>query len=107
MSMTCGVRGGLREAGSMRPSNSGPLSPHLAGPLQALAQLLHALAPDELFALATAPDKVVDLGHGPVEDGNSEPPAFHVEDEVLAHDGESYEPDISRHCCAGSNHGIR
>jgi hypothetical protein len=62
--------------------------------------LVHAALSDSgsyLEALASAIDKVVYSGCGAVEYGHGEALALHVENQVLTHDGETNETNISRH----------
>src|SRR5207237_7726274 len=66
----------------------------LAGPLEAGDEVLEVGGADEPLALAAAVDERLDLLGVAVEHGAGEPAALHVEDEVLAHDGEADETDV-------------
>ena len=48
----------------------------------------------DVLALSAAFHELVDLLHGAVENANAESLAFHVQDQVLAHHGKTYESDI-------------
>ena len=67
---------------------------NLAGSLEVGSQFLDAVASDNVLALCTAVDEVVDLGDCSVVDGNGEALGLHVHYEVLAHDGKSDQSDI-------------
>ena len=70
-----------------------------AGPLQAGHEFLHAVTANDVLALRPTLEEVVNLAHGPIETGNREPLAFHVENEVLPHYGETHQPDIRLSFC--------
>ena len=76
----------------------------LRGVLRAATSSLTECAADDLLALGPAGHEVVDLRGGAVEDGDGEAVALHVQDEVLAHDGEADQSDVGG--LAGSGHGI-
>ena len=48
-----------------------------------------------LVPLASLAEKFVHLGDGAVEDGHGEAVVVHVENEVLAHHGQSDQSDVS------------
>lgn len=50
-----------------------------------------------LEPLTAAIDELVNTSSSTVENGNSEAIAFHVENQVLAHDGQTNKTNISRH----------
>ena len=53
-----------------------------------------AVAADQILVFSSAVDERIHLGGGAVEAGHGEAFAFHVEDEVFAHDGEADDADI-------------
>ena len=70
---------------------------HLAGALEVRAELLDAVAADELLARAAARDELVHLLDGAVVHRHGEALALHVEDEVLAHHRQSDQSDVCFH----------
>ena len=73
----------------------------LARPLERRDELLRRVRADELLPLPAAVDELVHLGGGAVEDGDGVAAGLHVEDEVLAHDGEADQADVG----GGGGHG--
>ena len=65
------------------------------GRLEQADEFFNGVRADDLRALGLVGDEVVDLGDGAVEDGDLEAVVVHVEDEVLAHDGQADEADIT------------
>ena len=65
-----------------------------AGGFQIVAQLLDGVAADEFFTGTATVDEVVNLFHGTVVNGTGEAVAFHIEDQVLAHNCETDQTDI-------------
>ena len=63
--------------------------------LEQADHFLDGVGADDLRALGFVGEEVVDLGDGAVEDGDYEAVVVHVEDEVLAHDGQADETDVS------------
>ena len=63
--------------------------------LEQAGELLDGMRADDLGALGFVGEEVVHLGDGAVEDGDLEAVVVHVEDEVLAHDGQADEADIT------------
>ncbi len=67
----------------------------LARVFQVARQFLNAVAADNRLALGATRDECVHLFHGAVVAGDGEPLARHVENNILAHDGETDETDVS------------
>jgi len=67
-----------------------------AGALEEGGELLGGVSADDVGALGFVGEEVVDLGGGAVEYGHFEAVVVHIEDEVLSHDGEADEADITR-----------
>jgi hypothetical protein len=65
-----------------------------AGTLQAGTQFLDGMCADNGFAGTTAVNEFVDPAGRAIEYGHGETMAFHIEDEVFAHDGEADQADI-------------
>ncbi len=68
---------------------------HFPGPLEGAHQLLDGVAPHDAFALGPAGQEVIDPCPGAVVDGHHVAVAFHVQDEVFAHDGQADQADVS------------
>ena len=66
----------------------------LAGALERSHEVLEAVRPVDVLALAASFDESVDLFYGTVEYTDVEAFAFHIEDQVLAHDGKTDESDV-------------
>jgi len=64
------------------------------GGLEALAELLDGVGADDVGALGLVLEEVVDLGGGSVVSADFEALVVHVEDQVLAHDGETDETNV-------------
>ena len=58
-------------------------------------KLLDAVGTDDGLALGLVFQKAIDLGNGSVESYDSEAVVSHIEDEVLAHDGQTDEAKVS------------
>ena len=67
----------------------------LSGSLEGLDEFLNGLATNDVGSLGFVVHKVVDLGSGSVVGGNGESLVVHVEDQVLTHDGQADETDVS------------
>ena len=81
----------------MNASTAGPGLDHqhdLAGPLQAGAEFRDRMRADDATPLPAPLDEVVHLGNGSVEDRHGVTVSFHVQDQVLAHDGQADKADI-------------
>jgi len=52
------------------------------------------MSADDLGALGFAAEEFIHLGDGAIEDGDGEAVIIHVENEVLAHDGQTDESDV-------------
>ena len=62
----------------------------LAGPFQQAGHLLDGVGADDVgVAFGGVVQKVVDFGNGAIEGHHGIPVVAHIEDEVLAHDGQS------------------
>lgn len=72
---------------------------HTSWPLEVLAKFLDRVISLDLGAFCFIGEEIIDLADCAVEDTDLESVVVHVEDEVLAHDGEADETDItlSRH----------
>ena len=70
----------------------------LARALDAGDELLGRGGADELLALAAPADELLHLVGAAVVHGDGVPAGLHVEDEVLAHHGESHETDVGGRC---------
>ena len=66
-----------------------------ARPLQQLDQLFDRVRADDLRALRLVVDELVHLGDGAVEHGHLVAVVVHVQDQVLAHDGQADQADIT------------
>jgi len=75
---------------------------HLARGGEGVDQLLEGVAAHELLARRPARQEIVHLARGPVEHGHAEPPALHVESQVLAHHRQPDQSEIALvcHCLA-------
>ena len=67
---------------------------NLSGSLEGRDEILEARRPVDVLTLAPVRHEVLHLGDRTVEDAHAEALAFHVEDEVLSHDGETDESYI-------------
>ncbi len=67
---------------------------HLAGSSEVAGEFLQALTADDLLVPCPASQESVDLRHRAVETSDGETLAFHVQDQVLAHDSEPDQADI-------------
>ena len=82
---------------SITASTAGPRLDHdhdLPRPLQRADQLLDRWRADDLLPLGPALDERVDLRGRPVEDGDGEPVALHVQHQVLAHHRQADQADV-------------
>lgn len=68
---------------------------HAAGCLELGDKVLDVLCADDGFAFCFVLDEVLDFADGAVEGYDGEAVVGHVEDEVLAHDGQADEAEIS------------
>ena len=66
----------------------------LARSLERGDQVFDRMSTDEFLALASTVDKLVNLRRRPVEDSHGIAAAFHVENQVFAHDGEADQADV-------------
>ncbi len=64
--------------------------------LEQADELFDGVRADDLGALGFVGQEVVHFGDGAVEDGHLEAVVVHVEDEVLSHDGEADQADVTR-----------
>ena len=67
---------------------------HPAGSLEGCHEILKRVGSVEVFAGAASCDEFVDFLYGTVVHAHAEAFAFHVEDEVLAHDCQADEADV-------------
>ena len=67
----------------------------LAGTGEGGDELLEGLGRDDVLPLGAALGELLGHGRGAVVDADGEALALHVEDEVLAHDGEADEADVA------------
>ena len=67
---------------------------YLAGRCKRLHQILQRMGPVEVLACSAAVYEFVHLLNRAVENTNAEALAFHVEDEVFAHDCQADEADV-------------
>ncbi len=65
-----------------------------ARPLQRRSELLYRVGPDDILPARLAVDEPAGLAVGAVIDRYAEPVAFHVENEVLAHDTEAHQAEL-------------
>ena len=68
---------------------------HAARAFEQRDQFRERMRADDLGALGFAAEELIHLGHGAVEDGHGEAVVVHVENEILAHDGQSDQCDVS------------
>lgn len=68
---------------------------HATGLLELLAELLDGVSADNRLALGLVLEETVDLGDGTVEGNNSEAVVSGVEDQVLTHDGQTDETEVT------------
>ena len=67
----------------------------LAGPCEGSDEFLECLGGNDPLSLGAALRELLGHGRGAVENADGESLALHVEDEVLAHDGEADEADVA------------
>ena len=63
--------------------------------LEGTDEFLECLGEDEVFSFSARGLEGVHDGGGAIIDGDVEAAAFHVEDEIFAHDGEADEADVA------------
>ena len=66
-----------------------------AGPLEQADHFLDGMRADDLGALGFLVEEVVHLGHGAVESGHRETVVVHVQNQILAHNGQPNYSNIS------------
>ena len=64
--------------------------------LEQPAEFFDGMRADDIGAFRFIVEEVVDFGDGPVEDGHVVAVVIHIEDQILAHDGEADQSDITR-----------
>ena len=53
------------------------------------------MSADDLGSLGFLADEVVHFGYGAIEDGDFIAVVIHIEDEILAHDGQANQADVT------------
>ena len=67
---------------------------HPPGPFQQRGQFRQRMGADHFGPLGLAPEEFIDPRHRPVENGHDKTVVVHVENEVLAHHGQSDQSDV-------------
>ncbi len=65
------------------------------GRFQRADKFLNRMGADNLRALCLIGQKVIDLRNSPIEDGDFKAVVVHIQDQVLAHDGQPDQTDIT------------